>query len=183
MDRGDVERLFQLLASEQALGELFERNVLGFTNAYVTVGSQAAKILKGRQKLEMGVSLGNGKKSVVSKSAAAAQAAGSSKGRGKGKRAAVVEEDEDYYEADDDYDTVEEYQAAPAAPKWNPLDRKTPAQRAKETAAAKAKAPQFKSAEFIDDSDDDDRAAASGDTDAVLAKLYKIREEVSGLVP
>jgi len=36
MARGDVERLFQLLASEGALGERFERNALGYTNAYVS---------------------------------------------------------------------------------------------------------------------------------------------------
>ncbi|TNY22018.1 P-loop containing nucleoside triphosphate hydrolase protein, partial [Rhodotorula diobovata] len=35
IDRGDAERLFQLLAAEQILGERYERNGLGFTNAYV----------------------------------------------------------------------------------------------------------------------------------------------------
>ncbi|SCZ90878.1 BZ3500_MvSof-1268-A1-R1_Chr1-3g02341 [Microbotryum saponariae] len=56
MDRGDVERLFQLLASESALGERFERNALGFTNAYVTVGPKARELLSGSRKLEMGMS-------------------------------------------------------------------------------------------------------------------------------
>ncbi|KDE05013.1 hypothetical protein, variant [Microbotryum lychnidis-dioicae p1A1 Lamole] len=56
MERGDVERLFQLLASESALGERFERNALGFTNAYVTVGPKARDLLSGSRKLEMGMS-------------------------------------------------------------------------------------------------------------------------------
>ena len=37
MERGDVERLFQLLWTEQALGERYEANKVGFTNAYIKV--------------------------------------------------------------------------------------------------------------------------------------------------
>lgn len=56
MDRGDVERLFQLLALESAFGERFERNGLGFTNAYITVGPRASVILSGKQPIVMSFS-------------------------------------------------------------------------------------------------------------------------------
>lgn len=60
MARGDVERLFQLLASEGVLGERFERNALGYTNAYVTLGQRYREVLSGKMPLTM--SLSNGKK-------------------------------------------------------------------------------------------------------------------------
>ncbi|GAA5830045.1 hypothetical protein JCM11251_006855 [Rhodosporidiobolus azoricus] len=60
IDRGDAERLFQLLAAEQVLGERYERNGLGFTNAYVTLGSRAAALLAGKIQLQMGFSTGKG---------------------------------------------------------------------------------------------------------------------------
>ncbi|GAA5911449.1 hypothetical protein JCM6882_005005 [Rhodosporidiobolus microsporus] len=60
IDRGDAERLFQLLAAEQVLGERYERNGLGFTNAYVTLGPRAAALMSGKISLEMGFSSGKG---------------------------------------------------------------------------------------------------------------------------
>lgn len=60
MARGDVERLFQLLASEGVLGERFERNGLGYTNAYVVLGKRNREVLAGKMPLTM--SLAGGKK-------------------------------------------------------------------------------------------------------------------------
>ncbi|GAA6059906.1 hypothetical protein JCM10212_005289 [Sporobolomyces blumeae] len=54
IDRHDCERLFQLLSSEQILGERYERNGLGFTNAYVTLGPRSQQFLRGRIPLQMG---------------------------------------------------------------------------------------------------------------------------------
>ncbi|GAA5952535.1 hypothetical protein JCM3765_002199 [Sporobolomyces pararoseus] len=54
IDRGDCERLFQLLFSEQILGERYERNGLGFTNAYIVLGPRAQLFLRGRIPLQMG---------------------------------------------------------------------------------------------------------------------------------
>ncbi|GAA5930476.1 uncharacterized protein JCM15063_004817 [Sporobolomyces koalae] len=54
IDRGDCERLFQLLFSEQILGERYERNSLGFTNAYIVLGPRARTFLAGRIPLQMG---------------------------------------------------------------------------------------------------------------------------------
>jgi hypothetical protein len=162
MDRGDVERLFQLLTSELALGERFERNALGFTNAYVTVGPRFRNVLNGSQKLEMGVSLGGGKKSVVGKAAVAS--ASTSRAKGKGKAAVVEEEYYDYGEEDEEDD----YQPPPK--EWNPLARS-------KTKKAAAAAPQFKSAEFIDD--DEDEEDQGFDADGVLANLMQLREQVS----
>ncbi|GAA5954091.1 hypothetical protein JCM10213_007118 [Rhodosporidiobolus nylandii] len=62
IDRGDAERLFQLLASEQVLGERYERNSLGFTNAYVTLGQRARELLAGKLSLSMGFTKGKGSK-------------------------------------------------------------------------------------------------------------------------
>jgi superfamily II DNA helicase RecQ len=115
MDRGDAERLFQLLASESALGERFERNALGFTNAYVTVGPKARNVLNGSQKLEMGISAGGAKKAV-------APAGASVKG------ADVSFEDDD--EAIDDGDDG----AVTGVLPWNPLARKSAKAKAKEAA-------------------------------------------------
>ncbi|GAA5871760.1 hypothetical protein JCM8547_008135 [Rhodosporidiobolus lusitaniae] len=61
IDRGDAERLFQLLAAEQILGERYERNGLGFTNAYVTLGPRAQLLLNGKVSLKMGFAKGGGK--------------------------------------------------------------------------------------------------------------------------
>ena len=58
IDRGDAERLFQLLAAEQILGERYERNGLGFTNAYVTLGPRAPLLLTGKLPLQMGFTKG-----------------------------------------------------------------------------------------------------------------------------
>ncbi|EMS23058.1 bloom syndrome protein [Rhodotorula toruloides NP11] len=58
IDRGDCERLFQLLAAEQVLGERYERNGLGFTNAYVTLGPRAQQLLSGKLSLQMGFTKG-----------------------------------------------------------------------------------------------------------------------------
>ncbi|PRQ70600.1 P-loop containing nucleoside triphosphate hydrolase protein [Rhodotorula toruloides] len=58
IDRGDCERLFQLLAAEQVLGERYERNGLGFTNAYVTLGPRAQQLLSGKLTLQMGFTKG-----------------------------------------------------------------------------------------------------------------------------
>ncbi|GEM11171.1 bloom syndrome protein [Rhodotorula toruloides] len=58
IDRGDCERLFQLLAAEQVLGERYERNGLGFTNAYVTLGPRAQQLLSGKLTLRMGFTKG-----------------------------------------------------------------------------------------------------------------------------
>jgi superfamily II DNA helicase RecQ len=70
MDRGDAERLFQLLASESALGERFERNALGFTNAYVTVGTRSKAVLNGTLKLSMAFAEGGAKKAAKPKAGA-----------------------------------------------------------------------------------------------------------------
>ncbi|GAA6039228.1 hypothetical protein JCM8097_000480 [Rhodosporidiobolus ruineniae] len=53
IDRGDAERLFQLLAAEQIISERYERNGLGFTNAYVILGSRAEDLFAGRIPLEL----------------------------------------------------------------------------------------------------------------------------------
>lgn len=58
IDRGDCERLFQLLAAEQVLGERYERNGLGFTNAYVTLGPRAQQLISGKLTLQMGFTEG-----------------------------------------------------------------------------------------------------------------------------
>lgn len=54
IDRGDCERLFQLLSSQDLLGERYERNGLGFTNAYVIEGKRAKLLFAGKLPLEMG---------------------------------------------------------------------------------------------------------------------------------
>lgn len=71
IDRGDAERLFQLLAAEQVLGERYERNGLGFTNAYVTLGPRAQQVIAGKLDLSMGFTKGGNGKSAASKSATA----------------------------------------------------------------------------------------------------------------
>ncbi|KAL7337792.1 FACT complex subunit-domain-containing protein [Rhodotorula toruloides] len=58
IDRGDCERLFQLLGAEQVLGERYERNGLGFTNAYLTLGPRAQQLLSGKLTVQMGFTKG-----------------------------------------------------------------------------------------------------------------------------
>ncbi|TIA90426.1 hypothetical protein E3P99_01588 [Wallemia hederae] len=55
MEKGDVERLFQLLWTEQVLGERYEQNKQGFTNAYIKLGSQYQQVLNGKKKIYMTV--------------------------------------------------------------------------------------------------------------------------------
>ena len=93
LERGDCERLFQLLASQGALGERFQRNGLGFTNAYVISGPKARDVLSGKLKLSMAFSESGGAKKTAAKS----------KGR-----APVA------FEADDDYEEERE------EPVWDP---------------------------------------------------------------
>lgn len=93
MDRGDAERLFQLLASEAALGERFERNSLGFTNAYVMVGQRSKDVLAGKLKLTMAFSSegGGGRKEVVGKKGdAVGKNAGGKKGAEERREAAAA---------------------------------------------------------------------------------------------
>lgn len=101
MERGDVERLFQLLASEAALGERFEVNGLGFTNAYVTIGPRSRDVLNGSLKLSMSFN--------------------DKKGKGKKALGLVAAEEVDEDENDD------EDEDHPVAPTWKPLARKPPA--------------------------------------------------------
>lgn len=54
IDRGDCERLFQLLFSKGILGERYERNGLGFTNAYIVLGPKAHEFRRGGEPLQMG---------------------------------------------------------------------------------------------------------------------------------
>ncbi|GAA5983940.1 hypothetical protein JCM11641_001401 [Rhodosporidiobolus odoratus] len=71
VDRGDAERLFQLLLSENILGERYERNSLGFTNAYVTLGPRHDDALEGKLTLRLGFAQikggkkGKGKQSLI----------------------------------------------------------------------------------------------------------------------
>ncbi|GAA5845290.1 hypothetical protein JCM9279_004831 [Rhodotorula babjevae] len=88
IDRGDAERLFQLLAAEQILGERYERNGLGFTNAYVTLGPRAQQLLTGKLPLQMGFTKG-GK---GAKAAGAVTTASAAAAKGKGKASTTAKE-------------------------------------------------------------------------------------------
>lgn len=81
IDRGDAERLFQLLAAEQILGERYERNGLGFTNAYVTLGPRAQQLLAGKLQLQLGFTKGG--KGARAAGAVAGSSAAAAKGKGK----------------------------------------------------------------------------------------------------
>lgn len=123
MDRGDAERLFQLLASELALGERFERNALGFTNAYVTVGPRARAVLEGKLKLEMGVAAITSKKTSAKSTSTTAETS--------------FFDDDDGVEEDED--DVPLAQLA-----WNPMARKASTSTAagkKRVAPVQAKPP------------------------------------------
>ena len=50
--------MFQLLASEQVLGERLERSGAGYVNAYVTLGPTAGLVLAGKFPLKMGFTEG-----------------------------------------------------------------------------------------------------------------------------
>lgn len=84
LERGDCERLFQLLASQGALGERFQRNGLGFTNAYVISGPKARDVLSGKLKLSMAFSESGGAKKTAAKA--------------KGKAPVAFEIDDEYEE-------------------------------------------------------------------------------------
>ncbi|CAD6906773.1 unnamed protein product [Tilletia controversa] len=56
LSRGDAERLFQLLLVERILGERSEVNAMGFANAYMQLGREAKKLLKGDRQLKLQVS-------------------------------------------------------------------------------------------------------------------------------
>lgn len=56
MELGDVERLFQLLTSEDVLGERFETVGAGHTHSYVITGRRKRELLNGPLKLSMAFS-------------------------------------------------------------------------------------------------------------------------------
>ncbi|KAL8293156.1 hypothetical protein RQP46_000850 [Phenoliferia psychrophenolica] len=60
--RGDVERLFQLLAAEGAFAEKIVGNKAGFTNAYIKLGKKANEVSQGRKRILMALSNETGKK-------------------------------------------------------------------------------------------------------------------------
>lgn len=94
MEKGDVERLFQLLWTEQVLGERYEQNKQGFTNAYIKLGSQYQQVLNGKKRIYMAV----GKMS-QRKSASADKNGAASKTSRK-----VRQDETDQEEIDSDYD-------------------------------------------------------------------------------
>lgn len=157
MDRGDVERLFQLLCVEGGLGERCERNRLGFTQGYVTTGPKARSILNDKQKIVMGCSL-DGVKSTTGRAKGKPRAP-----RSRGKQGANAptndqdDDDGDEYFPDDDLiiDSDTEFGGQPAARAWDPLARKS--------AATKKQAS----------------TAGTHDTDQVFAQLIKMRDDVS----
>ena len=147
MDRGDAERLFQLLCLEGYLGERYERNGLGFTQAYVTTGPHARQLLQGGRKVEMGVSRDGGKSAAGAAKAPRARAAGGGRrsAAAAAKAAAQVDndddQDEEYFPDDDDDEVIVDEDARPevgpskaVARAWDPLARgrkankQTPAQ-------------------------------------------------------
>ncbi|GAA5985816.1 hypothetical protein JCM10908_007125 [Rhodotorula pacifica] len=99
IDRNDCERLFQLLAAEQVLGERLERSGAGWTNAYVTLGPRAALLLGGKLPLKMGFTKAKGNASAAAKkkkeSGAAAPAPAA--------RKVIVNESYDYSEYGGEY--------------------------------------------------------------------------------
>lgn len=100
LDRGDAERLFQLLCLEGILGERFERNTLGFTQAYITTGPHARQLLQGGRTVQMGVSKDGGKGAAKVPRAPARRGAAA---------AAVVQPDDIEYDYDnEEYNPFEE---------------------------------------------------------------------------
>lgn len=62
LERGDVERLFYLLVSEDALEEFNEANGMGFAVQYVKLGPKYQAVERGDRKLQFQVRLGSSKK-------------------------------------------------------------------------------------------------------------------------
>ncbi|GAA6057172.1 hypothetical protein JCM3770_004001 [Rhodotorula araucariae] len=165
IDRGDAERLFQLLAAEQILGERYERNGLGFTNAYVTLGPRAQQLLAGRLQLQMGFTKGGKGAKAVSAPAA------NKKGKGTD-RAAVPQRalnesyDPDEYGGEhvdellDDREGVLDHEAD-----WDPWGGRI---------VPKSLATSIKSAVASVDKGESDPI-----TDALLAQLVDLRERAA----
>ncbi|GAA5881646.1 hypothetical protein JCM3774_005707 [Rhodotorula dairenensis] len=98
IDRNDCERLFQLLAAEQILGERLERNGAGWTNAYVTLGPRASQLLAGKYPLKMGFTKSKGTGAKKKEGTAAAPVAPAPAAR-----RTVVNESYDYSEYGGEY--------------------------------------------------------------------------------
>lgn len=106
IDRNDCERLFQLLAAEQILGERLERNAVGWTNAYITLGPRAAQLLAGKYPLKMGFAKTKStaaKKKQDGAAVAAAAAPGPGAAAASAARRTVVNESYDYTEYGGEY--------------------------------------------------------------------------------
>ncbi|TIB93290.1 ATP-dependent DNA helicase [Wallemia mellicola] len=100
MEKGDVERLFQLLWTEQVLGERYEQNKQGFTNAYIKLGAQYQQVLNGKRRIYMTVGKFGSRRQNDRNSTG-----GSSTSRKKHTK--DVEEDTDYEEIDSDHSFVQ----------------------------------------------------------------------------
>ncbi|GAA6009745.1 hypothetical protein JCM11491_001084 [Sporobolomyces phaffii] len=164
IDRGDCERLFQLLFSEQILGERYERNGLGFTNAYIVLGPRARQFLNGRIPLQMGF-VGKEK--------------GSKKGAAKGKSTKAVNEsyDHDGYEGeyvDELYDEETGIYDEDPEGDWDDWGRRVV--RTKSAEAAQS-APQAKTPATFTTA----RSAlrGGGDSDSLLAQLFQLRDSTA----
>ncbi|TIB38320.1 hypothetical protein E3P86_01690 [Wallemia ichthyophaga] len=94
MEKGDVERLFQLLWTEQVLGERYEQNKQGFTNAYIKLGSQYQQVLNGKKKIFM----------TVGKMSQRKTNGGSGVGARTSRKSRQEETDEEEIDSDDDHD-------------------------------------------------------------------------------
>ncbi|KAK4703284.1 bloom syndrome protein, partial [Phenoliferia sp. Uapishka_3] len=63
--RGDIERLFHLLAAEDAIAEYLLTNGAGYTNGYIKSSKKASDILNGRKRISMSLSNETAKKKGV----------------------------------------------------------------------------------------------------------------------
>ncbi|GAA5906284.1 hypothetical protein JCM5296_000304 [Sporobolomyces johnsonii] len=165
IDRGDAERLFQLLASEQILGERYERNGLGFTNAYVTLGPRAHQFLNGRITLQMGFA---GKEKT---------------GKGKGKGTVAAKAVNESYEHDDyEGEYVDElydeqtgiYDEDPDG-EWDPWGRRvvrTHSMNALQDADGSG-------VQVSKQASSSKKAGNGGDTSTLLAQLMDLRERTA----
>ncbi|GAA5875177.1 hypothetical protein JCM16303_005035 [Sporobolomyces ruberrimus] len=160
IDRGDCERLFQLLFSEQILGERYERNGLGFTNAYIVLGPRARQFLAGRISLQMGF-VGNGKEKPGKKGT-------------KAQKAKPVNEsyDHDEYEGeyvDDLYDEETGVYEEDPDGDWDDWGRRVVRTKSAEAAAAAASTSTSSNKTAP-------KRGGGGDSSSLLAQLFQLRD-------
>ena len=165
IDRGDCERLFQLLFSEQILGERYERNGLGFTNAYIVLGPRARRFLGGQIKLTMGF-------------------VGKEKGKkGKAKVTKQVNEsyDHDVYEGeyvDELYDEQTGVNEEDPDGEWDDYGRRVVRTKSVDAARNNNIQAEFTTAASLKNGS----KSTSTDSSTLLAQLFELRDTVSVLL-